>query len=144
MLCFDGEKNSKLCYRSQATLVSDNLLDLSYRIVDDYQPILLQGRPIVFYDRDCLFPLFVQHSVKTERIRSLLLVPIIYQDSYLGEIFLYSCDRDRQWSEHQLELVRLLVERCAIEIVQSQLKCKSNSRNHDKNYFGKIERKTKL
>jgi signal transduction histidine kinase len=122
MLCFDDEKNSKLCYRSQATLESENLLNLSYRIVEDYQSILLQGKPIVFYDRNGLFPLFFQYPVQTERIRSLLLVPIIYQHSYLGEIFLYSCDRECQWSENQLELVRLLVERCAIEIVQAQLK----------------------
>lgn len=141
MLCFDGEKNSKLCYRSQTTFVSDNLFALSQKIVDDYQPILLQGRPIVFYDRDCLFPLFVQHPVKTERIRSLLLVPIIYQYSYLGEIFLYSCDRDRQWSEHQLELVRLLVEQCAIEIVQFQLKRQIQQQKSRQELLWQIERK---
>lgn len=117
MLCFDGDKNSKLCYCSPLkNLESNKLLSLSYEIVDDYQSILLQGKPIAFSEGDRWLS-----SFPSETVRSLLLIPIIYQQSYWGEIFLYSHESDRQWTQNQLELVRLLTDRCAIEIVQVQL-----------------------
>ena len=117
MLCFDGDNNSKLCYCSPLkNLESNKLLSLSYEIVDDYQSILLQGKPIAFSEGDRWLS-----SFPSETVRSLLLVPIIYQQSYWGEIFLYSHESDRQWTQNQLELVRLLTDRCAIEIVQVQL-----------------------
>jgi GAF domain-containing protein len=45
----------------------------------------------------------------------------LYQQTYLGGISLYQCDRPRIWSENELSLVKAIADQCAIAIHQSEL-----------------------
>jgi signal transduction histidine kinase len=141
MLRCDRERNRNIFYPPKTTIEPDKLLNLCYEIVEDYQSLLRQGQLLNFAESDRLLPLFFLQAAQTYKIRSLLLVPLIYQQSYLGEIFLYSCDRDRQWTEKELKLVRSLVDRCAIEIVQSQLDEQIQQQKLQQELLGKINQK---
>jgi GAF domain-containing protein/ActR/RegA family two-component response regulator len=55
------------------------------------------------------------------KIHAFLLVPLMYQQEFLGELSLYQCDRDRTWTENEVSMVKAIADQCAIAIQQSQL-----------------------
>lgn len=55
------------------------------------------------------------------KIHAFLLVPLMYQQEFLGELSLYQCDRDRTWTEDEVSMVKAIADQCAIAIQQSQL-----------------------
>lgn len=54
-------------------------------------------------------------------IHAFLLVPLMHQQEFLGELSLYQCDRDRTWTADEVSMVKAIVDQCAIAIQQSQL-----------------------
>ncbi|MBD2036394.1 GAF domain-containing protein [Phormidium sp. FACHB-592] len=54
-------------------------------------------------------------------IHAFLLVPLMHQQEFLGELSLYQCDRDRTWTADEVSMVKAIVDQCAIAIHQSQL-----------------------
>ena len=55
------------------------------------------------------------------KIHAFLLVPLMYQQEFLGELSLYQCDRDRTWTADEVSMVKAIADQCAIAIQQSQL-----------------------
>jgi diguanylate cyclase (GGDEF)-like protein len=90
-----------------------------------YQPYierLKQGELLSFsrtHDFDTV-PAFAAFSTQ-KNILSLMCIPLMYQQSFLGFISLYQCDRERDWSENELALIRAVTDQCAIAIHQAKL-----------------------
>lgn len=120
MLRLNSSRNKKFYHLSKTSKEEDNLLDFSYQLAENYQSVLKKGNLLTFAEGNCLFPLNLKQATQNNRLRSLLIVPIVEQ-SYLGEIFLYSCECDRQWSERELNFIHILAQRCGIEIVKTEL-----------------------
>jgi signal transduction histidine kinase len=116
---------SQICYRSKTKLTSENaiaLTELADEIIKNTQMPLARGQLLSFCDRDfCSLPQSWQKIVQQERIRSLALVPIVYQKSCLGKMFLYSCDREFQCTPQEEAQVKIFAERCAIEIANERV-----------------------
>ena len=54
-------------------------------------------------------------------IRAFLIVPLMYQQEFLGGLSLYQKEHDRTWTEDEISMVRAIADQCAIAIQQSQL-----------------------
>ncbi|MCU0536311.1 MAG: ATP-binding protein [Hydrococcus sp. Prado102] len=122
LLRLDGNKNQKTYHLSKTSKNEENLVNFSYKLAENYQVVLRKGNPLAFSEADLLFPLTFKKTTQNNGIRSLLLVPIVEQQLYLGEIFLYSCECDRQWSEQELKFIKILAQRCSLEIAKTELK----------------------
>lgn len=116
----DRGSQSKSKYISQGTADRTDLLGITCDLYDYYQSALLEDRPAVIHDTDDL-PAGVQAVAKAYGIRSAILMPLLYQKSYLGGISLQQCDRQRRWTEDEVALVKAIADQCAIAIHQAQL-----------------------
>lgn len=86
-----------------------------------YESALLQGSPIAIANAKAVPEEEVQHYVQQRQFYSIAFVPLLYQQSYLGLICLYQCDRERTWTEDELFLVKAVADHCAIAIHQAKL-----------------------
>jgi diguanylate cyclase (GGDEF)-like protein len=57
----------------------------------------------------------------TCEFQAMLLAPLHYQQAYLGLIGLVQCERDREWTNSELTLVKAIADYCAIAIHQADL-----------------------
>lgn len=121
LLRWDSNKSQKVCHFSKNSKKEESLLNFSYRIADNHQLLLKQGNLLTFSEGDLLLSLNIKQDTQSKRIRSLLIIPIVEQQSYLGEVFLYSYECDRQWSERELKFIRILAQRCGFEIAKTEL-----------------------
>jgi diguanylate cyclase (GGDEF)-like protein len=111
---------SRSKYISQATADRAALLGITCDLYDYYQDALLKDRPTVIDDTQDL-PAEVRAVARAYGIRSLMLMPLLYQHAYLGGISLQQCDRQRTWTDNEVALVRAIADQCAIAIHQAQL-----------------------
>lgn len=63
----------------------------------------------------------VKDVAETYGLRSLVITPLFYQNTYLGGISIYQLDHERQWTENELSLIKAIADQCAIAIHQSAL-----------------------
>ncbi|HBL57236.1 MAG TPA: histidine kinase [Cyanobacteria bacterium UBA8803] len=112
---------TRSCYVSQGTRERQGLIEVHYHFCGYYQQRLDRDEAVVLNRIDCQPRGELEETARDCGIRSLTIVPLIYQQSYLGEISLHQCDRQRNWTADELALVRAIADHCAIAIHQVQL-----------------------
>ncbi len=100
---------------------SESAIGMSCDFYEYYYDGLVQGKQIVVHQVRKDFPEELRALVEKYSIYSLLMTSLVYQQTYLGGISLYQCDRARIWSENELSLVKAIADQCAIAIHQSEL-----------------------
>jgi diguanylate cyclase (GGDEF)-like protein len=118
----DSSQRMRVCYISQNTdNHHDSIIGTPCHFYEHYQDELIQGEQIYLDHHSDQLTQEVKDTLKKYSVRSLLIVPLFYQQTYLGGISLYQCDRERIWSENELSLVKAIADQCAIAIHQSEL-----------------------
>ncbi|TVQ24986.1 MAG: EAL domain-containing protein [Leptolyngbya sp. DLM2.Bin15] len=117
----EQDTSSVITYISHATLQRDMFLGISCSFYDYYQDEITQDRPIIIYDANDITVEHVQKLAQAYQIQSTILMPLIYQQTYLGGICLQQCDRQRSWTDDEVALVKAIADQCAIAIHQAQL-----------------------
>lgn len=118
----DPLKRMRVSYTSKKPIDhNESPIGISCDFYEHYYDDLVQGKQISLHQISDDFPEELRELVEKYSIYSLLMTSLIYQQTYLGGISLYQCDRDRIWSENELSLVKAIADQCAIAIHQSEL-----------------------
>jgi diguanylate cyclase (GGDEF)-like protein len=118
----DALKRMRVSYTSKKPIDhNESPLGISCDFYEHYYDDLVQGKQISLHQISDDFPEELRELVEKYSIYSLLMTSLIYQQTYLGGISLYQCDRDHAWSENELSLVKAIADQCAIAIHQSEL-----------------------
>lgn len=106
---------------SQKTPDRQELFNLSCAFYNFYHDHLAQGQPLIFSQININHPPELQEAAQLCNIRSILIVPLIYKNTYLGGISLHQCQQHRHWSRSDITLVTTIADQCAIAIHQAEL-----------------------
>ncbi|MFZ4730519.1 MAG: bifunctional diguanylate cyclase/phosphodiesterase, partial [Pseudanabaena sp.] len=118
----DNLKRMRVCYTSKNNFdYRESVIGLSCDFYEHYHDDLVQGKQISVHQVSKDLPEELWELAEKYSIHSLLMTSLVYQQTYLGGISLYQCDRDRTWSENELSLVKAISDQCAIAIHQSDL-----------------------
>lgn len=117
----DPNKQMRIRHVSEATDKGRSLMGIYCDFYEYYHQTLTQAKPVVIAQMDASIPLELQELARSFEIRSLLIMPLLYHESYLGGISLNQCDREREWTDSEITLVRAVAAECAIAIHQAQL-----------------------
>ena len=118
----DPDSPSKIAYVSEATADREALFGIQCDFYTEYQNVLAHDQSVVIHDvchhglSDSMQAIAASHSVCSE-----ILMPLTYQQVYLGGICLQQCDRQRTWTEDEVALIKIIGDQCAIAIHQAQL-----------------------
>ncbi|MBW4579169.1 MAG: GAF domain-containing protein [Tildeniella nuda ZEHNDER 1965/U140] len=97
------------------------LLDYPCALFPSYEKALRQGE-LVVVDSIAQVPLReIQALAAQYKFHAFLLVPLMYQQEFLGVLSLYQCDRDRTWTDDEVAMIKAIADQCAIAIHQTQL-----------------------
>ncbi|MGB8699827.1 MAG: EAL domain-containing protein [Thermosynechococcaceae cyanobacterium] len=108
-------------YVSTDKPVCENLVNISCIFYSYYHQMLVQGKQVATHHIDDGFPPEIKQAVLDYSLHSVMITPLLYQQTYLGGISLYQCDKERVWSENELVLVKAIADQCAIAIHQAEL-----------------------
>lgn len=98
----------------------ERLIGLNCQFSEHYRQTLAQGEAIAIDDLSTLCP-ELQAAAEFLGFRAVTIAPLLYQQSFLGGICLFQCDRGRSWSTEELSLVKAIADQCAIAIHQAEL-----------------------
>jgi diguanylate cyclase (GGDEF)-like protein/PAS domain S-box-containing protein len=117
----DSHQQIKAAYVSETTREGKSLIGVPCDFYRYYQQRLAEGEQVVLHKiGDSLAP-EIQKVAQEYDIESILITPLFHGQSYLGGISLHQCDREREWTENELTLVKTIADRCAIAIHQAIL-----------------------
>lgn len=108
-------------YVSQEVPNPDQFLGKTCELSVYYHDALRNDQPVVIHAMTDGTTEILQTTVEKYGILSAMLIPITYQRSYLGGICLQQCDRQRTWTEDEVELVKAIADQCAIALHQAKL-----------------------
>ncbi|HIK54924.1 MAG TPA: GAF domain-containing protein [Synechococcales cyanobacterium M55_K2018_004] len=115
------------CYVSQATADRQAFLS-GQRHGDPGQqwslisnPLRSQAKPVVLTPTTASSSEPIDRVLRAWSVQSMLVVPLIYQQTVLGEITLHQCDRPREWTADDIDLVQTVADQGAIAIHQANL-----------------------
>ncbi len=117
----NADEQLRITFVSSLTPDKSSLLDQCCPFFVHFQDVLAQGKQVALNNIDLGLPPEIQKTTDAYAIRSLLITPLYYQQTHLGAINLHVCDQPREWSEHDLTLVRAIADQCAIAIHQAKL-----------------------
>lgn len=107
-------------YMSLKATAREQLLGVNCEFAQHYRSSLAGGETIAISELSTLCP-SLQASAEFLGLRALAIAPLMYQQSFLGAISIYQCDRDRTWSAEEQSLVKAIADQCAIAIHQAEL-----------------------
>jgi len=114
-------KPLKVCYVSKASVNGQSFLGLTSDFSIYYQPLLQRGSLVVLDRLGSNIPPQLSKLAKSHDVSSLVIAPLVYQQSYLGEISLHRCDQEQAWTTDELALITTIADQCAIAIHQANL-----------------------
>lgn len=128
LLLFDSRTDVKVCHACQNGETFNSLLNLCCQLIEKNQSFLLQ-RQIISWSReqvlnpsqseqDCPFSL--KTLAQQTQVHSLLIIPLFYEQFYLGELCLLYEQYEYQWTEKEFTLVRHLANQCALNVYHIQ------------------------
>lgn len=117
----DYQKNTNLCHLNNMTVECDRQVSFSYDVHQHYSDILARGEQVKISKFDTTIDSEVKNLIDEFQVISVLITPLLYQDTYLGGIILDQCDRERKWTEDELSLLTSIADHCAIAIHQAEL-----------------------
>ncbi|MGA9380722.1 MAG: PAS domain-containing protein, partial [Phormidium sp.] len=106
---------------SEATCKGSSLIGLHCNFYQLYDAQLSQGKPLILPEINSSFPTEIQEAAQGCKIRAIMIMPLIYQQTYIGGISLHQCDRQREWTEDEVDFVKAIADHCAIAIHQAKL-----------------------
>jgi len=115
----DNKMRSK--YVSKFTEEADVLNGITCNFFEYFHHALVQGEQVSFDQIHSELAPELQKAADDCSIRSILITPLLYQQTYLGGISLHQCANERIWSNNELSLVKAIADQCAIAIHQSEL-----------------------
>ncbi|PZU98354.1 MAG: two-component system response regulator [Pseudanabaena sp.] len=115
------DQQFRVRYFSQSTEATKGIEGASCFLFSYFQENLQAGLQIAFNQIDENNIPEVRQVASDYGILSIIISPLIYRNNYLGGISLHQCDRERQWSDNELTLVKAIADQCAIAIHQSEL-----------------------
>ncbi|MBW4488699.1 MAG: GAF domain-containing protein [Trichocoleus desertorum ATA4-8-CV12] len=107
-------------YVSTATVHREEILGYTCPISWSYRESFLQGQLL---QANSLAQIALPEACALAEqfgIRSLLMMPLIYQQECLGAIALHQCDRERSWTPNEVALVQAIADQCAIALYNAQ------------------------
>ncbi|XWK86731.1 MAG: PAS domain S-box protein [Phormidium sp.] len=122
-LIFRPNTNNQLAihYVSEASSEGNSLIGISCDFYQVYHSQLSQGEPLVLPEINSSLTGEIQETAKGCDIRAIMIMPLIYQQSYIGGISLDECDRQREWTEDEVAFVKAIADHCAIAIHEASL-----------------------
>ena len=111
-------------YASIATPQQKEIIGMQCTVVNCYKNELALGNQVFFSSVEQINPQ-AQLLAKEYNVRAMAITPLIYQQNYLGGITLHQCDRQREWTDQELSLLKTIGDQCAIAIHQAVLFKKS-------------------
>ncbi len=116
----DAEGSIIARYISKAAVGRERLLGINCEFAQHYRSALARGESLAVVDLSTLCP-SLQAVAELLGLQALAIAPLLYQQSFLGGICLYQCDRARSWSAEELSLVKAIADQCAIAVHQAEL-----------------------
>jgi diguanylate cyclase (GGDEF)-like protein/PAS domain S-box-containing protein len=117
----DSNQKMKVDYVSEARQAGKSLIGVYGDFYQYYQQTLAGGGQVVVNKVEDRLAPEMQKLAQEYGIQSMMITPLFYGQSYLGGISLYQCDREREWTENELTLVKTIADHCAIAIHQAKL-----------------------
>ncbi|NEN88251.1 MAG: EAL domain-containing protein [Okeania sp. SIO3H1] len=117
----DYQKNINLCHLNNMTVECDRQASFSYDVHQYYSELLATGEQVKISKFDTTIDSEVKNLIDEFQVISVLITPLLYQDAYQGGIILDQCDREREWTENELSLLKSIADHCAIAIHQAEL-----------------------
>ncbi len=111
----------KVSHVSAATVDGEKLIGTTSQIYTDYYQALAQGETVVIQNIDASLAPQIQSVGIADEISRLILVPLVYEQKYLGGISLYQFDLVREWTTEKLYFVEAIAQHCAVALHQAQL-----------------------
>ncbi|MEC4892484.1 MAG: ATP-binding protein [Oscillatoria sp. PMC 1051.18] len=130
----------RICYVSQAANQRENICEKIYLINPAYNSELISRKPLVFNIIDESTPEVLKAMSQDVPMRSLLLMPLQYQQLKIGGIILYCNDRNYEWKEDILEVVNGVAIQCVIAIYQREIAGKLAEENRREKLISKISK----
>ncbi|MFP5271324.1 histidine kinase dimerization/phosphoacceptor domain -containing protein [Coleofasciculus sp.] len=120
----DDESQMRAHHVSEATAQRESVLGVYCDFYRYHHQELSQGQPVVFPQITPNLPEVLIKAAQDCKIRAILIVPLLHQNSYIGGISLHQCDDSREWNTEDIEFVQAIADHCAIAIHQAQLYAK--------------------
>jgi signal transduction histidine kinase/CheY-like chemotaxis protein len=118
----DRDQQLKVRYASMATKQRSELIGKPCYFFDFYQNILKEGNPVLISNiEQADLPNELLSMARNHGIRAVFIAPLRNQDTYLGNLCLHQCDRDREWTDDDLILMNTISDQCAIAIQRAKL-----------------------
>ncbi len=98
-----------------------------------YHSRLAQGQVVIMPKPEQQLPSALWDWVRECNLYALLIVPLLYRQSYLGAIALYQCENEREWTPQEISVVQAIATQCAIALtladVEQRQKTELNHRD---------------
>ena len=118
---FDDHQLITIKHLSIKTLDRELFLDTTCPFATQYHEMLRAGEQVYLQHFHITPQQPTYKFAEFYQIKSLVLTPLIYQNSYLGGIGIHNCINPRIWNESELSLVKAIADHCAIAIHQVKL-----------------------
>jgi diguanylate cyclase (GGDEF)-like protein/PAS domain S-box-containing protein len=115
----DAEGGIRVRYISSSA-GRERFVGLNCEFAQHYYSWLAAGETLAVDELSTLCP-SLQASADFVGFRAVAIAPLLYQQSFLGGIALYQCDRARSWTAEELSLLKAIADQCAIAIHQAEL-----------------------
>lgn len=122
-LIFRPDANNQLGIRyvSESTSEGNTLIGLQCNCYRHYHSQLANGQPLVLPRIEASEPPEILKAVEKCNIRALMIVPLIYQQHFIGGISLNESEGERDWTSEEVQFVKSIADHCAIAIHQAEL-----------------------
>ncbi|MFW6358697.1 MAG: GAF domain-containing protein, partial [Chroococcales cyanobacterium] len=119
----DTEGNTILAatHVSEATDQRESLMGINCQFYSYYHSELAKGKVIHFSHIDGTCPYELQEAGNICHIRAILIVPLLYQNNYIGGISLHQCNQERDWQKEEIEFVQAIADHCAVAIQHAKI-----------------------
>ena len=108
-------------YISAATQEQAVFLGVECPLYPYYKDNLVRGEVVAIHRMDASVSPEIKAIADRFGVRALMIAPLLYRQLFLGGIFIHQCDRERQWTEEEIALMKGISDQCAIAIHQVQL-----------------------
>ncbi len=92
-----------------------------------YHSWLAQGKSVMMPPSEQQLPQSIQDSATQCSLSGLLIMPLLYRQSYLGGIALYQCENQREWTPQDIAFVQAIADQCAIALTLTELEKRSSA-----------------
>jgi PAS domain S-box-containing protein len=117
----DSDNQMVVRHVSKANSDDESLLGVNCEFYRYYHEQLTQGTAVALSRIDASLPPQLQVCATEYGIRSLLIVPLLHKETYIGGISLHQSDREREWTADDIAFVKTIADHFAIAIVQATL-----------------------